>query len=133
MPLPVRRQLVQGRRSVSSPSQFYFSNCHENIRPPLQILGFKKRLLLFRAARAHHRQSIDERLIGGAVDTVPIDVQVVRLGEVTKRTQNAVAIDLILARVGAEINDKWAKIGAALAIGCYRGNFLAKLKPCNTS
>src|ERR1700730_9071460 len=56
----------------------------------------------------------------------------VGLGEVAQSAQDAVAIDLILARAGTEIDGKWAKIGAALPVGLGPGQFLDDLEPRNS-
>src|SRR6202035_3736738 len=50
---------------------------HENLGSGLEVWGLEQSLLLGRAIGGHHRQRIDQRLVGRVLDPLPVGLQVV--------------------------------------------------------
>ena len=75
---------MQGRRRASPAGEFDFGNRNKHIRPAFQVACFEKGLLFLGAARAHHGQRIDQRLVWRVVDAVPVDLEMVGLAKSRK-------------------------------------------------
>src|ERR1700733_7328960 len=134
-PLPTRSQtdsiqrqsaLVNLRRRVLAASQFDGRDRHQHLGARFEILGFEQRLLLPRAARAHHRQAVDQRLIGRLLDVAPHHLDLVDLGEAFQGRDQVLAIDRRFACAFEEILGERRIIGNGDTIGAVARRFLGQ-------
>src|SRR5262245_16001696 len=68
-----------------------------------QVRRFEQGLFLLRTIRAEDRKRIDQPLAGGAVDAIPVRVEVARGEIILERGEKTRAIDLLLAAAGNEV------------------------------
>ncbi len=69
----------------------------------LEVRRLQQRLLLGGAVGRHHRQRVDQRLVGRALDALPVGLEIVGLEESGQRFEQRLAVDLVLALAGDEI------------------------------
>ena len=108
----VRRKharLMDLRRSAFAARELHLGDRDEHFGAGLEVGGFQQRLLFPRAIGAQHRQAVDQRLVGGVLDVVPVDFEFVGLREFAQSGEQACAVDGALALAFVEIAAKIRK------------------------
>ena len=98
--------------------QFDFGDGDENVGARFQGQGFQQGLFLFRAEGAHHRQCIDQRLVGCLLNTFPVDLEPVRFSETAQGPQHTGAVHILASALEVEILREFVVDGDALPVGC---------------
>jgi hypothetical protein len=122
----VRRKharLMDLRRRAFAACELHLGDRDEHFGARLEVGGFQQRLLFPRAIGAQHRQAVDQRLIGGILDVVPVDFEFIGLREFAQSGEQACAVDGALALAFVKVGRKLSKIDAGLTIEGRRGRF----------
>ena len=107
---------MDAARRAFAAGELHLGDRHQHLSAGLQVGGFQKRLLLLDAVGAQHRETVDQGLVGGALDIVPIDLELVGLGEFAQGGEQARPVDRAFPLALVEIGDEVGIVDARLPV-----------------
>ena len=69
----------------------------------LEIRRLEQCLFLGHAVGRHHGERVDQRLVRGILDALPVGLEIVGLEKILERLQQALAVDRVLALARREV------------------------------